>query len=524
MDATDREIPRDTADRSRDLMKQIISEHQKRRCSRGTGLFPANRVLVTEINDNIFKYAILTRKRDEIIVDSLGRLTAEFLSVDSLDPLDLHKEGVKWLQINSELIFSEVLVVSSNLEFFIRRIKFPAMRKKELYNAIKWETDKLIPIPVSQSYIKIKKDESRDSEVYVTVGAVPRPGVDKWEYLGSTLMGIAPVSAALVSVGPRSESEKSAFCYVYYNEDILNIGFYNAHGLQFSRPIQIRPDKLFDTGVPGTPIRRIVEELISGIEVFYRNFPDMLIDGLILLIPPSLSKPLGEAIAKRLEINIVDFDLSRYFKYDNKSGPAPDIEFLPLLGAARMNRNSFMFFPESLRRERKLEKLKRISRMIFLAGISIGIFSGIFWLNEIRIQQVKLGNLKKLRAEAVESDAYRQILDYRNRTAHIASLLNQFESNNNDHSKFLKILSSVTPGAICLESSTASRRESSININMAGHYDGDLSLADITIMRFMEALQARGTNGLRLQRLGQKLSGDRKTESFVLDGEFQPDG
>jgi hypothetical protein len=93
-------------------------------------------------------------------------------------------------------------------------------------------------------------------------------------------------------------------------------------------------------------------------------------------------------------------------------------------------------------------------------------------------------------------------------------------SPSDENSRLLKMFSNITPDGIYLENVSAVRRERTIHLNIGGYYDGDLKRTDIAMMDFMESLGSRGIEQLRLQRLGRKLSGDRKTERFILEGKW----
>jgi len=480
------------------------------------------RVLIAEAGSRVFKYIALVQGKNGYEIASYGVVGSEELSVESREQAVLFRAGVEWFKKTSTEDIDEVLVVSSNLDFFVRRLELPPLRERELQSAVTWEADKLIPIPVENSYLLIKKDKHQAGKLILTAGAVPHTQIDQWSYLEESLGGVIPTSVALANLGPEAESTTSSYGFVYSANDYLNIGFYNSSGLLYSHPIRFTPDRLFKNDEPELTAKRIADELINSIEVFYSYFPDISVKGLFLIVAPEQLQSVSDAILERIEINISHFDISSCptVAADSSTGAALDIEFIPLLGAIKVAETDFKFLPRALREKRGRRKSKKIAAYGIAALASIAILLGTFWINDALKSDLELRRMENLKTELENSRAYRRIIDYRNATGVLASLKDAFESRDIEYSTLLKVLSSVTPAGVFLESVRASEKEGKLAITINAFYDGDISRTDIAIISLMEALNERGVNQLRFQRLGQKLSGQRKIESFQLDGKW----
>ncbi len=486
--------------------------------------FQSPELVVTEVTDGLFRFVKMSERDRKYAIDFFGAVHARDLSVDPSDPIETHKAGIRWLQKNQAVNSFNVIVVPSRLDFFVRRLELPRMKSNELFKAVAWEVDKLIPIPVDQSYLILKEDRTITVGCSIAAGVVPRDQIDPWESLGNNLNGIVPTSVAFASLGPKVKTSDLAYCYIYYNGTVLNIGFYNSSGLQYSHPIQFKGDSLFNTNESGLGIKRAVEELIGSIEVFYSYFPDITIDGLVLMVSPDKAEHLRQSILERINIEILSSDTSIRSHFNNPDIlESLDIDFLPLLGAVVADKMEFKFLPRSLAYARELKKLGKIRKYFLIATVLLAILFAGFWHKKTEDLRSELIRRESVRNSIMNSTAYRQLADYKSVTDYLVKLREDFEFGENDYSAILKILSAFTPKGVHLESLTTSDYNGSIKTHINGYYDGDLAGADIAIMNFMESLNERAFGKLKLQRLGTKISGTRKIESFVLDGIWKTD-
>lgn len=487
-------------------------------------IFAKKSILLAEVGDGVFKYVALVRKSRSTRISSWGSISYLELSVDPDDTQELFNAGLSMVKRRLVKDFDEIYIVSSELDFFVRRLELPLLKERELQHAVSWEVDKLIPIPVDDSYLLIKKDRSQEAKLVLTAGAVPRQQIDRWEHLGECLKGVVPSSVALAASGPYAESPSTAFCYIYVDDERMNIGFYNSDGLLYSHPIQLSANRLFDTGETGMPVRRVVDELINGIEVFYSYFPEITVKALALLSDPRQTESISEAISERLDMPIVIPETWR--DYTSQGGrdatESIDIQYLPLLGALRIGDCDFKFLPQSLVAGRRFKRAKKIGFYGFSIFALISALLGTYWLYDVGRLRAEQKNIETIRTEMTQSKAYRQISSYRSAAAFLVSLKKEFDSRSEDYSNLLKILSTITPDGIYLENVAAVRKDNKLNVRVAGYYDGNLSKTDIALVEFMESLGARAVGNLRLQRLGQRLSGNRKIESFQIDGIWNP--
>lgn len=478
--------------------------------------------LATMVVSDVFRYALFGWKGNSLDIESFGELSRYDLLLESNDPLDLHRAGLNWIEKNTELEYQEVLVVSSDLDFFVRRLKLPRLKKSEIMGVASWEVSKQIPISIEDSYLFIKGGKKETGRSVVTVGAVPRAQIDGWQYIGEHLSGIIPMAVSLVPLGPGAVSTDMAYCYVYQTDSEVNIGFYNSEGLQYShtaQAISARHEPVLSQSRSGPA--RTVEALTNSIEVLYSHFPGMKIEGIVLLVPPEELPELSQAIVEQLELRIIPVDPYAGMSRDSRElWESAGQKYLPLLGAALVGERDFRFFPQSIKERIKKKKINKLIRYLLFFGIFIELVAASLWINDVSGTRSELAHLRALKEKTESSDAYLQSVEYQSRAQFLEALGDQFASRNNDYSTLLKIFSGITPNGIYLENVSAVRKEGRLQLNIGGYYDGDLSEADVAMLNFMEGLKSRGVEGLKLQRLGKKLSGKRKTESFVLEGRW----
>jgi hypothetical protein len=481
---------------------------------------PKKHTLATIVTSGIFRYALFSRKGTSVDIESFGELSKSDFLLDSNDPLDLHRAGLNWIDENTDLTYRDILVISSDIDFFVRRLKLPPLKKSEIMEVASWEVNKQIPISIEDSYLFIKRDKKQAGKSAITMGAVPRIQVDRWQCLGEGLAGVIPSVASLAALGPKASSAETVYCYVYQTDSEIDIGFYNSEGLQYYRTAPATSAG-YEIGMPqsrsGSP--KIVEELTNSIEVLYSHFPGMKVEGIVLLIPPDEVPGLSEAISEQIEIKIISVD-----PYSGMSREAQELwadagpKYLPLLGAALIGAEDFRFFPQSITERIKKKRINKLIRYILFFGIFVEIFAASLWIDDVLMSKSELTHLQTLKEKMENSDAYVQSVEYQSRARFLTALGDQFSLRNDDYSRLLKTFSSITPSGIYLENVSVVRREGKLHLSIGAYYDGDLSKTDVAMMNFMESLDSRGIQQLRLQRLGKKLSGDRNMESFVLEG------
>lgn len=503
-----------------DNSPESVGEISRKQHGKRPGKFAvASHTLVVSTGERLIQYLIIKQAKFASEIIAFGSINPQDILIETSDPFQLQKGGIEWLLSNSGVEIDNIRIVSTNLDFYVRKLEVPKLKRKELLNAVAWEVDKLVPIPVESSYLKIKTDDSGDKQVTVTIGAVPRPQIDQWIEFGHKLKKVVPTSVALSAAGPRAKDSKAAYCYIYYTNTYLNIGFYNSDGLQYSHPVQFQSNRLFDTGETGITEKRVVEDLIGSVEVFYSYFPDITIQGLIIMADPEKTRTLKETILERMEFEVIPVEFCRGISFPANSGCKElPVEYVPLLGALRASKDDFVFLPHSIEELLKHRKIKRYAHYATLTSLLAGVIIAGSWYLEIRGISSELAGKQAVESRLLTSEAYKTISAYRENTEFMKSLDQQFKANDTRYSRLLKTLSTVTPSGIYLEGITTSNKDADLRLSITGYYDGVLDEADIALMSFMESLKARHVENLRLQRLGKKLSGGRKIESFQLDG------
>ena len=475
--------------------------------------------LATQIAGQLFRYAFLNRKGNLIEVGSFGEISLKDLDVNSNDPVECHMAGMRWLRQNSDLSYERTVLVNGGLDFFIRKLELPGLKKHEVRVAAAWEVEKQIPIPVKESYLLLKQSRLPEGFIDVIAAAVPRRQIDCWNHLGMRLAGIAPVPVCLAVLGPRSESREQAYCYVYEEDSVIDIGFYNSNGLQY----------MHSTGAGETgnqqPLsesvisrERVLEELINCIETFFGRFPGMAIRGILLLTSPENGAALAGMISRRIDIPATTIDPGSILDRDSRELSLTDPRYLPLLGAALLERDSFVYIPEALRRESRYGLTRKYRNYLLAAGIAFNALAGSIWVGRSYQAARELGQVEETKRTMESSDAYKKCLEFQSHVKLLNVLSSQLKDRDDHHSRFLRVLSNITPPGIYLDNATLSGGDGPVRFKVGGYFDGEMPKSEVAMIRLMVGFESHGMTQLKLQRLGRKISGKRKIESFVLNG------
>jgi hypothetical protein len=197
-----------------------------------------------------------------------------------------------------------------------------------------------------------------------------------------------------------------------------------------------------------------------------------------------------------------------------------DPGYFPLLGAARVESNDFIFLPKSLEDNIKDRRIKKTVYYGFTAGLLTLFILFIFLFAGINLSKSRLNNILTQKNQIQNSIAYKKSRDLLLRTNLMSSLNKRFVEINNQSSGFYLALANLTPENIYLNDLILESETGQVVIRITGYFDGELSRSDTRILDFMENLKYHGVDQIKLKRLGRKLSGNRKTESFEISGRY----
>lgn len=479
-------------------------------------------VLVIDVSSGKFRYVYAARHKRKLKIIDFGEISGEELGVDPPDSFDLYRAGVAWIGGNADFNLQDILVVSSRLDFFIRRIELPLGRKREAERASKWEIEKQIPIKSSESYLKLRWDDMRKDSCRVTVGAAPKNEINGWQFLGKKLIGVVPTAVALTAAGPKAISKDIAYCYVYREDSTLCIGFYNSDGLQYSHPIITGPTESgYDLLNPSIDSTRIVDEFSSSMEVFYSRFPGMRVSGIILFVPPEEISQIAPVMEENIVLDVIPIDFPENVDMDDcPGGKKLDIKYFPLVGAARLKSDDFLFLPKSLQDNIKTRIARKILAYGFTAGLALLMLLSAYWIADGEIMSSQLKGLIAQKENITNSPAYRKSREYMTRIGMLRSLKDRFTKADHIFSQTHIALGNLAPEHIYINSLILNHAKEPRQVEISGYFDGDLSRADVAILNFMDNLKMYGLETLKLKRLGSKLSGPQKFESFTITGEL----
>lgn len=479
-----------------------------------------NAVLVTDISHDSFKYICIAQKKEKIELIDYGDLSKDQLRVTSEDPLDLHRAGLAWIEGNSNASVKDILIVSSQLDFFVRKLELPLTKKGEIERAAKWEIDAQIPISADDAYLKIRNDGFEKRFCKLTVGAVPRNQINCWHFLGGKLLGVIPTVVSLVPVGLPAISKDLSYCYVYREVGCLYIGFYNSDGLQYSHAIATSSAEM-NYGLDSSSIDSgpIVDELAKSIEVFYNRFPKMKVAGIILYLPPQEITELIPFIKDSIVIEVLPVDPFENLVFrDGMTWEDDPSKYIPLIGAFKTRESDFRYLPKTLEDNILNRTIRRLVTYCAIGGVLILSTLFLLWMAGLKIKESKLNNALIQKTEIENSEAYKTGRELLARTNHIVSLKKLFDYNDSNISNLYIAIGNMTPRNIYLENLTLNSGNDPVQLEISGYFTGDRSKGDVAILSFMENLRAYGLEKTKLERFGQKLSGRIKTENFKIRG------
>lgn len=494
--------------------KMAISRKLRRRLESG--------ILVTDISSGSFKHIFLVKKKDKITVKNYGNISREDLGIVSEDPLDLYRAGMAAVEGKSNFRVRDILVVSSNLDFFIRKLELPLSKKSEIERAARWEIDKKIPIGADDSYLKIRKDESKGEACKLTVGAVPRKQINYWQFLDQRLIGVVPMPVALIRLGPPALSKDLSYCYIFYCESHLNIGYYSTNGLQYQHPVvDETAETPFEQGDTGLKRSRIVDELANSMEIFYSRFPEKRVAGIVLFMSSGEIAQLAPLINESIVIDVIPADFTENVEIDPSCEENQlDPEYFPLLGAARVENDDFIFLPKTLEDNIKNRLIRKTIYYSLTAGLVTILMLFVFLFAGVKISKSRLNNIVAQKSQIENSVAYKKSREYLVRTNLMSALKKRFDDADNQSSNFYKTLENLTPEKIYLNDLTLKSENGQLQVRIAGYFEGEISGSDTRILDFMDNLKFYGVDQINLKRLGKKLSGRGKTESFEITGRY----
>jgi len=481
-------------------------------------------VLATDISSGSFRFVLLTRKKDITVVHRYGILDKSKLGIDSSDPMDLYRAGLAWVDANSSIRARDILVVTSQIDFFIRKLELPLTKRSDLERAARWNIDKRIPIKADDSYLKIQRKESRGKISDLTVGVVPRGQIDNWQFLDKKLVGIVPTPVSLIPMGPPAISKELSYCYIYRHNSYLCIGFYCTGGLQFQHQVAAgfsESDSGDDYNIVDPS--KIVVDLANSVEVFYSHFPNNRVAGIVLFMSPEEISELAPVISENIVIDVLPADEPENLKFDESCDPADfDFSYYPLLGAARIEDDDFIFLPKALKDNIVGRKIRKTVYYGVTAGIVAILLLFMFMFAGVNIKKTRLRSVLEQKANIENSRAYTMSREFLERTGRLVALESNLAGSNVSLSKIYTELQYIVPPGIYLKNFDLNNRGGSSEIKISGYYEGDLSRADVTLLALLDNLKDFGLRKIKLERQGQKISGDNKTANFTVTGEMAP--
>lgn len=133
-----------------------------------------------DIGSHSIKVVQLRRDNKRFILQAFGKANTPANALSSDAPLDQDalSEAIKTLVHDAKITASNVAVAFPESAIFTRVIELPSMGDKELANALQWEAEQYIPLPlkdVKLSWQILSRPDSKDSGAKMSVFLVAAP-------------------------------------------------------------------------------------------------------------------------------------------------------------------------------------------------------------------------------------------------------------------------------------------------------------------------------------------------------------
>jgi type IV pilus assembly protein PilM len=218
---------------------------------------------------------------------------------------------------------------------FIRVIQIPVMPKKEIENAILFEVEGYIPLPIEQVYFDWQIVRTIENHLEVLVIAAPKEFIDSYiavlEQAGLEPAAIETESQSLQRALLPADSLQTTLV-VDFDTQRTNLVMIEQGALQFTSSIPAAPRDAANTAVPAVSLAQSIAPEIQNIMQFHYDHSVQKIDSIILSGTvrglPQLAEDLKKQLPSGEECAVLVADPLAQIP-DLKKSPLQSVDVLP---------------------------------------------------------------------------------------------------------------------------------------------------------------------------------------------------
>jgi len=197
-----------------------------------------------DIGATSIKAVSLVRQKNGFLLDASFIMPAPLKGILAASPIDEHEtaEAIKKVVNSAKITAKNVNIALPDNKVYTNVVEMPNLSNKELSNALQWEAEQYIPIPLNEAVVQHqileRREDTTPPEVLVLLVATPRSLVEVYQRLtqlaGLTLIAVETELMALVrSLAPVDATS----LIVDFGARSTNIAIANKGELSFSRSI-----------------------------------------------------------------------------------------------------------------------------------------------------------------------------------------------------------------------------------------------------------------------------------------------
>ena|GEM_PF-3203912 len=486
----------------------------------------AKKILCVDLTGNHLKYSLFSKSGESVTWLMAGRLPE--LETPQGPAAETLSRGIEMLSPDIDLKGVKVLVIIPGLDFFLRLVEVPILEGNDLIEAVKWECSKQVPYAIEGAYVNILGIERVANRLLVQTGVTTKPSIDAFAALGDRLLGVVPSPLSLYgSTLNLTTPQNMTYILINWGESEAVIAF--AHGERFEFCKSFGVEGLLRDGlVPESPevLERVKLNLHNSLDFYNAHFPDretgeIKVYGLgSRALIDELSRSTDTRVGRENPYVGLISDKEALSRFWNDC----EDDYILCSGAVKLKSGCY-FLPVSLKQLLQLKKIRQISNAFsFLAITALLLFSGVLWIQHSNRAQI-MNSITKQIMEIERSPQYLEAVSLQKELDAMLSLRSELRPPQPWVADLLKAVSVSVPPEISLQSMDLRRvtpGSNAVDIRIDGHYYGSIKRTEVCFAELVENLRnCIGFEQKRLDRLSEKLEGDKKHSNFALTGQVQ---
>jgi len=405
----------------------------------------------------------------------------------------LHERGLKHVPVNIGLMSDDIA---------IRRLSLPAMSRKELSAAVRWEGRKLFPFDLDQCLIEYQaveaRGDNRPNQIAINITAARREVIeaiyDRFHSAGLRLGQVNFLPAMMAAnLPPLTKEKDEERRLILFLDDDQSLAIFTHHDvIEFFQQFVTNPLPSPDGGDEVTNVEAVTAELSTFFDLYNGQGFGRAVDRIILCGRYAGNDALTIAIEENTGLpcrQILDHESLPAAVRTIDPGKTVGMADVVSVGLAPTNRHALV--PDVVRNaDERRDVLVRVGAAALLALLIVGNLH-IQELWRARSLESELA-LKRATAAAIEnSPGYRGYLNLVGKLDRSRAYLAQWQEPHESHYHLmLKELSRTLPDDITLRSINLAVEDSGYVVNLEGSVRLSGFAPEIVLAQYVETLNA----------------------------------